>query len=59
MRTLTMLLVFLGVWCVAAGFAATYLGKLFNVNIQSDETRTRQLMNRRAKLDINEALGRD
>lgn len=58
MRTTLMWLTFASVWSVGAWFVLLVLGRLFRVNIQSDENRTRQLMRRGAQLDISQALAR-
>lgn len=58
MRTTLMWLAFVGVWTVGAWFALLVLGRLFLLNVQSDENRTRQLMQRGARLDISQAIRR-
>ena len=58
MRTTLMWLAFSVVWGGWMWFVLLVLGRLFRMNIQSDENRTRQLMRRGAKLDISQALDR-
>ena len=58
MRTILMWLAFASVWGAGMWFVLLVLGRLFRVNIQSDENRTRQLMRRGVRLDISQALRR-
>ena len=53
-----MWLAFASVWGAGMWFVLLVLGRLFRVNIQSDENRTRQLMRRGVRLDISQALRR-
>jgi hypothetical protein len=58
MRSLFLTLAFLATWFALAIPLAIFLGRFFRLGIQSDEARTRALMRRGARLDIQEALSR-